>query len=153
MYINKIFKSRYVNKNGFTLLELVIATMLILIISISFLNFIVSALKARAVAKGRLTAMSIAVEIMEEITSYQGGQWHNVSELEKWITSTKGFSKTQENNTYLLNNGNFEVFLEIDKERPKKQDGTSVDGLFEVTIIVKYDNDSEVSLLSVFREV
>lgn len=150
----KLTKLFVVNNNGYTLIEAVIAAMLILIISVPFINFIASTLKARAIAQERLVAMSIAVETIEEISSVQGKAWNDIDELVSWVTGTnKSFINTGDSNTYYKNDGKYTIFILIDEEQPKKEDGAVVEGIFEVIVTVKYDTDREVSLLTVFREV
>jgi len=143
-----------INNNGFTLVEVVVSAMLILIISVPFINFIVSTLKARTMAQERLTAMSIAVETIEEITSVQGEDWKDIDDLISWIKEeSMGFTDTENSNIYFRNDGKYTIYIEINEEQPKDENGSVIEGLFEVIITVKYDNDKDISLLTVFREV
>lgn len=142
------------NRDGFTLVELMVSAVLILIISTLFINFIAYTLQVRTVAKERLIAMSMAVETMEEISSVQGEAWSERDDLVTWIKGENmEFTSIEEDNTYFKEYDKYAIFIFIDDEQPKKEDGTRVDELFKVTVTVKYDSDREVNLTTLFREV
>ena len=143
---------KYNNDNGFTLVEMVIAIALIVVISVAFVNFISVVSKARRAAQDKLKATNIAVDIMEEISSVQGTIWSDADDLQVWLTEIKGFTRGENDNTFIKVEEKYTIYLMIDKNYPVNQDGVTITGVFEVIVKVEYSKKMEISLVCVFRE-
>lgn len=143
---------KYNNDNGFTLVEMVIAIALIVVISVAFVNFISVVSKARRAAQDKLTATNIAVDIIEEISSVQGTIWSDADDLQVWLTEIKGFTRGENDNTFIKVEEKYTIYLMIDKNYPVNQDGVTITGVFEVIVKVEYSKKMEISLVCIFRE-
>ena len=129
-------------KNGFTLIEVVVSIAIIGIIAIMLSGIVTSTLKARNISHERLQILAVCTSTLDEIKSKQS-TFTNVSDLESFLTSN-GYVK--ESNYYKKINTatRIDMYLYINPD-------LSIAGLFEIKVVGKSPNVSQISITTVIK--
>ncbi len=89
--------NRYIrNKKGLTLVEVLVASALLLLVFTGFINAFYYAINLRVNSQSRLQSMLKAQACIEEIRASRGehaGEWSDIGELETWLIDVKDYTE------------------------------------------------------------
>lgn len=124
---------RYIrNKKGLSLIEVLLASALLLIVFTGFINAFYYSTNLRVNSQNRLQALLKAQTCIEEIRASRGdisGQWSDFEELKNWLENSEGFSK-DESGVYKKNN----LYVKLTSPGsgiPEKLIGINVEAVYE----------------------
>lgn len=130
------------HKNGFTLIEILVALGIIGIIAVILSSTITATLKAKSASHERLQVLALCTSSMDEIKANQEA-FTNLSDIEAWLLANgyekqAGFYKKNDADTGIA----IEVYLNQD---------LNINGLFEIKLIGKSAKTSEFSISTVIK--
>lgn len=84
-------------KKGLSLVEVLLASALLLFVFTGFINAFYYSINLRANSQSRLQAILKAQTCIEEIRGTRGegsGEWTDINELEAWLADNKGYTES-----------------------------------------------------------
>lgn len=100
------------NKKGLTLVEVLVASALLLLVFTGFINAFYYAVNLRVNSQSRLQAMLKAQASIEEIRASRGGladEWSDIEDLESWLVDEADYEETDAG---VFEKDNIEITLE-----------------------------------------
>lgn len=98
---------RYIrNRKGLSLVEVLVASALLLLVFTGFINAFYYSLNLRVNSQSRLQALLTAQACLEEIRSTRGelsSEWSDINELEEWLVVDKDYTESN-NGVYIKDN-------------------------------------------------
>lgn len=87
------------NKKGLTLVEVLLASALLLIVFTGFINAFYYSMNLKVNSQSRLQAMLKAQSCLEEIRGNRGelsNEWSDINELETWLVEDNGYTESSD---------------------------------------------------------
>lgn len=106
------------NKKGFSLVEVLLSSVLLIIVFTGFINVFQYGVNMRINSRSRLQSILTAQACLEEIRGVRGegtDEWSDINELKEWIVDFKGYTEngegiyTKDNVTITLMGSNPEI--------------------------------------------